>query len=1175
MVCYSSTISADVDISDVPLYATTQGAPPNIMIVIDDSWSMRWEVSYNEGTELGEPNNNGGMWAGYLNFWAEPSFTGGSTFLRTGAEAINLCRGHNKMAYDPRVEYKPWKGWPMETSSTLSSTEFQNMTLDTALFYAYRPENQAGIGNCSEYCRLRCTASACTTSGTKVEYNVAMDSSNNHMGQNQGLHDHIYYPWNDADGDGAYDAGECDVSSSGQVKVSSLPTDRSDVNNPGHDCTNPSDPDYNKEICINTQQNYANWFSYYRRRIFSGYAAVANIIHDVNANIGVYEINNGYSMFTGHTPLIPISPATTLGEKRDLQKKLWGHIMGFNSGTPIRRGLNAGCNMLDSANPASCQHSIVLALTDGVSFGTDTASGILNEDGSAGPPFQDINSGSLGDIAWHWFKEDLNGGTNEGNLPPFIKRHPQDDRDEPTEPHVRTNIISFGLGKFDNYMDMTFPPPGGTWPSINTGDGKIKDMFHAALNGGGRYYSADSPDEVVAAIDSLSRLINNNTTSATSIATVSDTLNANNMIYSASFKTGEISGDLKAESIVFSAGAITTSNLWSAAEKLNGLDATEILNREIYTSVGTKEFDKDNSSIALSTDQINYLRGDRTKEEDVEAGKTGPDYPFRHRESILGPIVNSSPVYVGKANGNYHEIENFPEPQKSNYVTHISTTEAQTAMVFAGANDGMLHGFDAETGVEEMAFVPASIISGLDNFTQKDFSLKAYVDGPITVADYTVGTNWKRILIGGLRQGGKSYYALDVSNPGSFNASNILWEFSDTANLGYTIGKAQVIPVKNGATVKWQVIFGNGYNSTNKQPGLFILNNINSTPTSQFIQTGSSDGNGLSEPAPVDIDDDGLIDYIYSGDLSGKLWRFKYDGTNWNSPQLIFDAGSDRPIAAKPAIGKSPEDGHDGVMILFGTGKYLGETDTSTTQRQAFYGIWDYDFEDRTIAVSDLVQQEILAEGVLNNFKLRSTTANAVEYIDSSTKALTSTRGWYMELKTTPDTGYIVAERAITNPVYKEADYYYSNGRIIFTTVIPKNSNTDICQIKSESWLMELDPTTGARLGSSGSDAGTFDINGDGVIDLNDLVSASAIMNLDASGNGISVSGIMPIKADGSASSGFLSEPKILKIEGVPNEVKIMGGSEGEVEAVVEKNIDPPEGGATGKRLSWRELTRY
>ena len=1220
----NSSAAETVNISDIPLYATTQTVPPNIMIVLDDSWSMRWEVIYNDGTDgpgarLKDPTFN--LWSMYINPVADYDFTSAGTISNPGAEARTLCRGFNKMAYDPRVEYKPWKGWPMETNSTLSSTEFQNKTLDTALYYPYRPENQKGNGGCSDYCRLPCKGSGCAPGNGyvwSIQNNIVKDSSNNWSSTNQGLSNHIYYQWED-DGNDEYDAiiyppdpaspidhigetfdsvdecgfigkkkiesywftpkykitytfptgavnyGDPDGSGGtwnrGKRKVIDLPADRTAAATTyGLNCTNITSSNYRDIRCTNTQQNYANWFTYYRRRLFMAYGAIANIIYDTNANIGVYGIHHGQ--------IISIGDAATETGKKNLQEKLWRTVIGFPAGTPLRTGIHKAATILKNNGCESCQHNIIIALTDGIYNGS--FSSVNNKDGSEGSPFADSNSNSLADIAMYWYKQDLNLGINNGDLPPFIKRHPADTREEPTEPHIRTNIISFGLGKFDNYMNMTFPPPGGTWPSIIGSDnGKIKDMFHAALNGGGRYFSTDSPNEVIDAVDQISILINNSTASATSVAANSETLNANNRIYTANFVVDSIKGDVTSQSIALSNNQVTTTTEWSAAEKLDSLTSAQ---RKIYTYVGTKLFDKTNSDLisVINEDQIDYLRGDKSKEEDTESGKTGSEYPYRHRESILGPVVNSSPVYSGAANGNYHEISGFPEPQKTKYADYITDTSTLTPMVFAGANDGMLHGFNADTGEEKFAFVPNAVVNNLSEYTKKDFAYRAYVDGQITIADYTDASNeWKRVLVGGLRQGGRSYYALDVSSPDSFGTGNILWEYSNT-NMGYTMGKALVIPVKKGSDLKWQVVLSNGYNSDNKQPGLFI-GDVETGP-SDWISTTSSDGNGLSSPAAVDIDDDGLIDYIYAGDLSGKLWRYKYSGSNWGSPQMIFDAG--RPITIKPAIGKSPVNGKNGVMILFGTGRYLDETDTNTTEEETFYGIWDYNFGNNTIAKTDLVEQSISAEGVATvngqSYKLRRTTANPVEYIDSSSGSLTNKRGWYIKLKSPgSDSNYAVAERVITNPVYKESDLYYSNGRIIFTTIIPKNNNTDICQVKSESWLMELDPATGARLGTTGSDAGTFDISGDGKVTTADLISLSnSGISLDPSDDGISISGIMPVESDGSASSSFMSEPTILKIEGSTNELKIMGGSKGDLEAVVEKNV----GTFTPYRSSWRQL---
>ena len=110
-------------------------------------------------------------------------------------------------------------------------------------------------------------------------------------------------------------------------------------------------------------------------------------------------------------------------------------------------------------------------------------------------------------------------------------------------------------------------------------------------------------------------------------------------------------------------------------------------------------------------------------------------------------------------------------------------------MVYQAANDGMLHAFDAATGAESWAYVPGLVFPGLSELASPNYQHRFYVDGTPTVGDVdfnnaggSTGTpDWHTILVGGLRQGGKGYYALDVTSPDAADettaAGKVLWEF--------------------------------------------------------------------------------------------------------------------------------------------------------------------------------------------------------------------------------------------------------------------------------------------------------------------------------------------------------------------------------------------------------------
>ncbi len=104
-------------------------------------------------------------------------------------------------------------------------------------------------------------------------------------------------------------------------------------------------------------------------------------------------------------------------------------------------------------------------------------------------------------------------------------------------------------------------------------------------------------------------------------------------------------------------------------------------------------------------------------------------------------------------------------------------------MVYAGANDGMMHAFDAATGKEVFAYVPHGVFSKLIKLTDPAYTHLFYADGTPTVVDAFYTGAWHTVLVAGLNKGGQSVYALDVTDPAAVSESSatatVLWEFTD------------------------------------------------------------------------------------------------------------------------------------------------------------------------------------------------------------------------------------------------------------------------------------------------------------------------------------------------------------------------------------------------------------
>ena len=256
-----------------------------------------------------------------------------------------------------------------------------------------------------------------------------------------------------------------------------------------------------------------------------------------------------------------------------------------------------------------------------------------------------------------------------------------------------------------------------------------------------------------------------------------------------------------------------------------------------------------NSSTDQGVWRLNYIRGDASHEEsnpnrkDTETIRSGTNLIFRNRTYldritgttntpdpwVLGDIVDSDPVYVGNEDYGYDKLIGT---EGATYKTFVTSNASRRKMIYVGANDGMLHGFDASTsGDEVFAYVPNAVYSGLTQLTSPSYTHQYMVDGSPRVADAYFGGAWHTLLVSTTGAGGHSVFGLDVTDPSSFDGSKVLWEISDTDspvtsdrttdtntirgfgnNLGYTLPQPSIVKMQDGS---WAAIVANGYASNN------------------------------------------------------------------------------------------------------------------------------------------------------------------------------------------------------------------------------------------------------------------------------------------------------------------------------------------------------------------------
>lgn len=595
-------------------------------------------------------------------------------------------------------------------------------------------------------------------------------------------------------------------------------------------------------------------------------------------------------------------------------------------------------------------------------------------------------------------------------------------------------------------------------------------------------------------------------------------------------------------------------------------------------------------------DLLNYLRGDPTNETDQSGRKV-----FRTRAMTLGDIINSDPLFIGDENLGYDVLSGTAG---TSYPAYRFGTEARQKMLYIGANDGMLHAFDATTGSEIFTYVPNAVIQ--DSAGQQrmkllaalNYSHRYFVDGSPNFSDvYTGSTNgWKTYLVASQGAGGRAIFALDISaettgtdiNKIIMSPSKVLWEFgpnSDTnasttksSEIGYVLSQPAVVRLPNG---RWAAVFGNGPGGSSGKAKLFVIYlNAVITDTNKWelgkdylvfdtdntTSNTSITGNSLNGVAVVG-DAYQTAQTAYAGDLLGRLWKFDLSGitsanTNCSSGcgsgTLIFTTKLNQPITAIPAIGSNSK---CGAMIYFGTGKYYETGDQTNADLQTLYGIWDQPGSTAISGTTNLYEYQIDKEGtaasgtewrvIADNNQTKITDLYAPsgggnEDVCKNNPDTPMKRGWFVDLKvinTTLNTG----ERVVTPALLR-------HGRAIFTTLDPSKT---FCAGGGKSWVMEMAAESGAPL-----TYGVFDINKDNTISS----STSSTDSNGVCGDCVTNSAGQPSLAAGvsTGNMGLIKTPTVLTAGGL--EYKLGSGSTaGELVIIKEKGTGSP-------RASWRQL---
>lgn len=994
--------AASTDISTVPPAAQTSGsARTNLMFILDDSTSMSWDY-------LPDDRNSNNRCFGYY--------------------------GWNRVFYNPNTTYLP----PLRASGTA----YPNATWPDVYDDGY------------------------AESGAKTTLN------SNASGPVSKNSERFYYTtWS-----GTGTPTSC--TNSQYTRVTSLPAAQ--------------------------QQNYANWWSYYRTRMMTMRAGVGRAFASIDAT----KVRVGFSTIsetgvTDGTEFLNIrdfdqlAPSSTNTQKELFFTKLYSAAQFGPSGstnyTPLRPALvKAGryfANKLSGqVDPIqySCQRNYAILSTDGywnlynsTSGGTepnnytprqvDGTTAIGNQDGGTTPyPYKEgttAASNSLADIAMHYYAADLRT-TALGNCMGVLNTDVctnnvvvgAGSRDTASHQHMTTYTIGLGVNgvlAYDkNYETATTGDYAGIkagttrWPNPDVTStatavtARIDDLWHAAVNGRGYYYSAGNATEVAEQLSEALDTISSQPGSSAAASTSSlQPVSGDDKVFIGKYTPSSWSGELEAYTIDTTTGAIQNpaAPVWRAGQLLRDRNLTAAP-RSIYIFKSSESnklaaFNYTNLSVtqkayfdnlcsvtpakltqcaALSspdaaaalakvtgTNVVNYLGGVAT----YEMSATNTDNRvFRTRATPLGDLVNASPIYVKKPPFKYAD---------AGYASFASTNAGRAGVVYAAANDGMLHAFNAVTGAELWAYVPSMVMPYMYRLADKDYgeseNHRFYVDATPVMGDVFDGTSWRTILVGGLGAGGRGYYALDVTNPTSPVG---LWEFTvaDDASLGLTYGNPVITKLKDGT---WVAIFTSGYNNNVSATGggdgngrIYVVNAMTGAMVGTAIQTyttGAVAAGTVATPnnlgrlnAWVDDETDNTAKRLYAGDMLGNLWRVDHDDNIAPSGREAFllaraqtAVGTAQPITVKPQLTEVGTGASKTAIVSFGTGRYLGQTDLNDTTLQSVYAVKD--------------NLSTTSVGVVRN------NAAAVKQVMSSTFSITSAQtvnwasnsAWYVDFDQT------------------------------------------------------------------------------------------------------------------------------------------------------------------------------
>lgn len=404
-------------------------------------------------------------------------------------------------------------------------------------------------------------------------------------------------------------------------------------------------------------------------------------------------------------------------------------------------------------------------------------------------------------------------------------------------------------------------------------------------------------------------------------------------------------------------------------------------------------------------------------------------------------------------------------------VTYGGTDTSPDITMFVGDNEGFLHAINAVDGSEQFGFIPKELLPNLNLlYTTSPAAAHPYgMDGPLTAwhndanndhlvlnPDNTVQTGEFVYLYAGMRRGGDNYYAFDFTD----RSKPILkWQITggsgDFAELGQTWSRPIHTQIKLNGIVKDVLIFGGGYDTAEDTASTPQADSIGraiymvDATTGQRLWWASSDKtadlvlpkmtNSIpSDVTVVDINNDGIADYLYVGDMGGRVWRIDFKMTNAGPASLATggllaelggtDTANNRHFYYAPDVALTHNSNGYLLTVAMGTG-YRAHPLNQTIQDR-FYVIND---ENVLAPPKDTNNDGIPDYQDFTEASLYDATANDLGQatgatLDAARTALGSAHGWYIRLVAAD--GSYQGEKVLASSVTLQ-------GQIFFTTFTP------------------------------------------------------------------------------------------------------------------------------------------